>query len=294
MSCRRKHFGFTLVELLVVIAIIGVLVALLLPAVQAAREAANRASCGNHVKQIGLALHNYHDAFNKFPPGAVDNDPATTAAADQTDASHWGWAVMILPQIEQGALYDRLTPGAATLKQRFDTIGVNNRDLLLTKLEVYACPSDRERFLNVSRTINDGTNEIQISKSNYVASGDTVNHMFFENSATKMRDMTDGTSNVLAVGERGSFLGHAGLWAGHYAGTGTGTADSGSDFVVLGRTITGNKINVANDAGFSSEHAAGIQVVFADGSVHYIAETIKEAVLEDLGLMNDGAVLGEY
>src|SRR3712207_8631844 len=91
--------GFTLIELLVVIAIIAVLIALLLPAVQAAREAARRTQCKNNLKQIGLALHNYHDTFNVFPPGWVRRLNAAGAAVAPTEPM-WGWPVMIFPQIE--------------------------------------------------------------------------------------------------------------------------------------------------------------------------------------------------
>src|SRR5688572_7073348 len=99
---RRHHRGFTLVEILVVIAIIGILVGLLLPAVQAAREAARRTSCFNNMKQIGLALHSYHDTFRTLPPGWLAHDPVTRQPWTEGETG-WGWASLILPFIEQNA-----------------------------------------------------------------------------------------------------------------------------------------------------------------------------------------------
>ncbi|HTI49623.1 MAG TPA: DUF1559 domain-containing protein, partial [Planctomycetaceae bacterium] len=106
MSISKSRFrGFTLIELLVVIAIIGVLVALLLPAVQQAREAARRAQCKNNLKQLGLALHNYHDTANTLPPGWISGNAGVTA----TGCSGWGWGTMILPNLDQGPLYQTLS-----------------------------------------------------------------------------------------------------------------------------------------------------------------------------------------
>ena len=109
MLFRKKRSGFTLVELLVVIAIIGILVALLLPAVQAAREAARRMSCGNNLKQIGLALHNYHDTYKTMPPAIVYTRPPAQNA--RNGRPYWGWGALVLPYVEQTPLHDALDPG---------------------------------------------------------------------------------------------------------------------------------------------------------------------------------------
>ena len=116
-----KVRGFTLVELLVVIAIIGILVSLLLPAVQAAREAARRMSCENNVKQIALAMHNYHDTYKKFPPGYITktpcNSPAVWSACNAGELGIYGWGAFILPVVEQAPLHDLLRVGQVTLDQ---------------------------------------------------------------------------------------------------------------------------------------------------------------------------------
>ena len=105
-QCPRR--GFTLVELLVVIAIIGLLVGLLLPAVQAVREAARRSQCTNNLKQIGLALQNYHDSQGVFPPGYIDRNPNPASTPDNDLGPGWGWAAFLLPYLEQGNLYNQI------------------------------------------------------------------------------------------------------------------------------------------------------------------------------------------
>lgn len=139
---KRRMTGFTLVELLVVIAIIGILVSLLLPAVQAAREAARRMQCSNHVKQISLALHNYHDVHKQFPLGSIcsgpdtrKNDPKTNTCGISFRHENWGqtWAIAILPFIEQTALWDQWDPAFPTADQP-NVTGV--------PLAIYKCPSD--------------------------------------------------------------------------------------------------------------------------------------------------------
>ena len=142
--------GFTLVELLVVIAIIGILVGLLLPAVQAARAAARRMQCSNNLKQLGLAVHNYHDANKSFPSGFITNYPAgalnTAAMMSVTQRTHWSWGAFVLPYIEQTALYNTLNPGQSSMDALLATPA--GLAALTTPIPSFVCPSDTGPSLN--------------------------------------------------------------------------------------------------------------------------------------------------
>jgi prepilin-type N-terminal cleavage/methylation domain-containing protein/prepilin-type processing-associated H-X9-DG protein len=242
MQIRRTRTGpvtrgFTLIELLVVIAIIAVLIALLLPAVQAAREAARRATCVNNLKQIGLALHNYIDSVNTFPPGyvsAIDRTVLDACNMDQENqhgvdlGAGWAWGSMILPFLEQQPLYNSINFNLSVAYAANDTCS-------LTPLSVYLCPSDPGPSVvpvfadppdpNNPGTYS-GTNIVDtLSRGNYVGmyglgeicsqsnaldgpnnngAGPAGTHagIFYRNSGTTVAAITDGTSNTIAIGER--------------------------------------------------------------------------------------------
>ncbi|QDT67022.1 DUF1559 domain-containing protein [Calycomorphotria hydatis] len=219
----HKRFAFTLIELLVVIAIIAILIALLLPAVQQAREAARRSSCKNNLKQVGLALHNYHDAHRTFPIGWIWQEEPTT------DRSGWGWSAYLLPFMEQSTIYNNLEVGTFTLDQAVGDAA--KLAVMQQKVATFRCPSDTGPDLvdggtnNNWRTINGQ----EVAATNYVGNnghhpihtgwtamyGTDGTHtdsgtapsrdptgFFWRNSRVRMRDATDGTSNSIIVGER--------------------------------------------------------------------------------------------
>lgn len=286
----QRRTGFTLVELLVVIAIIGVLIALLLPAVQQAREAARRNACSNNLKQIGLALHNHHDTHGKFPPGFI----ATTGPN-----STYGWATYILPFMEQDNIYQAIGDPTSVLDNSSNKAGAI--------IDAYLCPSS-----TLPDKHKDG-----FARSNYVGNGgysngtgQDYNGFFANKSAFKFRDMVDGTSNTIMVGEAegpgddadGGFP----VWSGtiynkiSYSNGRLATLRIGNE----ANPINGGLSATGADRGpFSSRHPGGAQFVFADGSTHFVPETVevgtKDAVANygvylKLLVRNDGQVIGEY
>jgi prepilin-type N-terminal cleavage/methylation domain-containing protein len=216
MHFRRSRQGFTLVELLVVIAIIGVLVALLLPAVQAAREAARRMQCSNNAKQIGLALHNHHDTYGRFPPGGAKDQPPFGISTNTGD--EWGssWMVYLLPFIEQGNLYNNWQ-----FNQQSGVFNGNNITLR-TNLTIpgFVCPTSPLPKQAKSQTTTRAFNYVAIAGAapglitNYneqraqttpygIVSGGGV---LFPNSQTTFGDIRDGSSNTLVVSEHSDYM----------------------------------------------------------------------------------------
>jgi prepilin-type N-terminal cleavage/methylation domain-containing protein/prepilin-type processing-associated H-X9-DG protein len=281
MTARRtlRHPGFTLIELLVVIAIIGVLLGLLLPAVQKVREAAARLQCKNNLKQIGLALHNYHDTQQAFPPGYLAFPSYSDGATDT--APGWGWAAFILPQLEQEPLYRQIDFS--------HSVASSPAAQVLVKL--YLCPSDPTPpgpFLVADPF---GGPLAPAAPSSYAAcvggdESDTTGPAglgaFYRNSRTRLTDITDGTSNTMLVGER-AWSNANGVWAGAVPGgvlrrgplnpnPGSASASSPSATLVLAHSHL-NNATTDTDAGlddFSSRHTGGSNFLFADGSVHFV------------------------
>jgi prepilin-type N-terminal cleavage/methylation domain-containing protein/prepilin-type processing-associated H-X9-DG protein len=297
--------GFTLIELLVVIALIAVLVGLLLPAVQASREAARRAECVNNLKQIGLALQNYHSAHNVLPPGYVSNFDANGVDT----GPGWGWATLQLPFIEASPLYAAINLSIAIEKPASSTTRV-------TMLSYSLCPSDPSRtpWTATQRDLMGvpTTPICQVAKSNYVGVYGTSDPdldgdgLFFRNSGIGFPDITDGTSQTLAIGERSQRLGPA-TWTGSVTGAvlfpeniGIGAPRTeGSPGMVLGHA--GGRLGPGNPGGevnqFYSLHAGGgVNFVFADGHVAYLKTTMSYPTFRALATRAGGEVVsaGDY
>jgi prepilin-type N-terminal cleavage/methylation domain-containing protein/prepilin-type processing-associated H-X9-DG protein len=294
------RFGFTLIELLVVIAIIAVLIGLLLPAVQKVREAANRAQCTNNLHQLGLALHNYHDSQGSFPCGYVCSQPQ--ANPDYTSPG-WGWAALILPYIEKGNL-SRQINFALPIE---DSSNFAARTMIL---KLYVCPSDRSTGIFTVYSKNN-TPLAQAATNSYAACHgigidldeelDDFNGMFSRNSQVRFADVSDGTSNTIAIGERGAFFTQT-PWAGAVSfGTTRITPNApviNSNAIEDAPTQTLAHIDVetindprADEEDFFTPHTGVGMFLFVDGSVHSITTTLSLPVLQALSTRDGGEVV---
>ncbi|MEW4564982.1 DUF1559 domain-containing protein [Bremerella sp. JC770] len=310
-SARRS--GFTLVELLVVIAIIGVLVALLLPAVQQAREAARRMTCTNKLKQIGIALHNHHDTFGQFPSGGrytpePDFTSGSWCSTSGTTGAREPWTVKILPFIEGNNLYAQFD-----LDGRFTTTSnvagvAANHTLFQRNNPTYQCPTDpasRDDWNSISYfAVQGGGTAAEEACS--TSSGQRVfyrNGIMHLNSRTGFQDLTDGSSNVFAVGETRYCLTPSGRADGYHSGWASATKlDAWGTPLVLAaareqinsdpRDGTKNDtLNVMTKL-FGSYHPGGCMFLMGDASVHFIPETIDLAIYQSLGKIDDGGPVG--
>jgi prepilin-type N-terminal cleavage/methylation domain-containing protein/prepilin-type processing-associated H-X9-DG protein len=299
---RPRLRGFTLIELLVVIAIIAILIALLLPAVQQAREAARRAECKNKLKQLGIAIHNYHDTHSTFPMSAL----AMNATRPQSHG--FSWIVMTFPFFDQTTLYNRLNFNVINLDT--STTPVNNRQLIQTPIASLICPSDPTTAvrndlalwwywpgMTTSNQAGRGPAAITTYMGCQAVGFDTYPpDGIFERSpavAVRMRDITDGTSNVIAAGERSPSWSP---WAAWGASNGAWML---TDYTPNQYTKTYGWKPDPSEAGgpkyaASSWHQGGVQFLMADGSVHFISENIHFQTYQQLSRMQDGLPSGGF
>ena len=283
--------GFTLVELLVVIAIIGILVALMMPAVQAAREAARRTSCTNNMRQLGIALHMYHDVQQSFPSGWLGTDPATLQP-DVAGPSGWAWASMVLPYLEQKNVSESLVNFNLPLMAPQNDVA---RTLFL---QVFRCPSDPgQQLFNLSDEDDPNTVVARLAMSNYVGvfgtteledcEGLAVGQICYGNGAFQHQlgirnaEFLDGLSNTLLVGERSSRLGYS---------TWTGVVPHGEEAMARVLGIIDHPPNYAGAHldDFTSQHKAGTNFVLGDASVRLIVSTIDQSVYAAMGTRANG------
>jgi prepilin-type N-terminal cleavage/methylation domain-containing protein/prepilin-type processing-associated H-X9-DG protein len=296
LSCRKR--GFTLIELLVVIAIIAILIGLLLPAVQKVRESAARAKCSNNLKQMGIALHAYHDVNGAFPGGGSNNEvyggQTWSAGSLSTSVSGtppaWnspnsgGWAFQILPQLEQGNLFSNK----------------NQQVICSTPVPVYFCPSRRSPGLT-----NGGMASIDYYANAYNSYGSNLGNGIirpYNQSRANLNTITDGTSNTIAIGDKNLCLATIGndptdgpsyTWGVDYGGQGnwdTTTLTNNHSFAAQADLKPSSGCSQGTH-GFGSSHTGVFNAAYADGSVKSVQFSVSITTLQLLLNINDGQVL---
>jgi len=299
----RARGAFTLIELLVVITIVGVLIALLLPAVQAAREASRRSSCANNLHQIGLALHNYYGRHKVLPPGyltEVDDDDADDLGPG------WGWGSMLLDDLELGTLKPGLSFGIPLEHE-------SNLPALTTSIPIYNCPSDAEFRPRVPIPLYAETPAPdELAGSNYVGSVGTVRQtckvcrdkydgVFGRNSRTRLNQIADGTTRTFAVGERKHSLSSP-VWGGVVAKSMIldnllpGKVAAGPAYVLGSTFLHGDEEELEERSRetvaevFGSDHPNVMNFLYCDGSVRTISVEIDDATYLALSTTQDQRV----
>ena len=298
----KRRCGFTLIELLVTIAIIGILVALILPAVQNAREAARKAQCKNNLKQIGLALHNYHGNAKSFPPGWVGATPGI--GHDPFGMNGFGWSTFLLPYLDQAALYRQFD--FSKMINDESTMPVNNESLLATKLTVFLCGSEPDQD-NWTIIHASGTHALaQVASCNYsgiygindfsCAPGFQCRDTgpLFQNSAVRLGDITDGTSSSVIVTERRNDAFN--VWYGNNVrSTWSGVIPEALDiFEVYFCELDSGPTAELDDEDASSYHNKGAHFLFCDGRVQMLNHSLDLRTFRALGTIRGREVLGEY
>jgi prepilin-type N-terminal cleavage/methylation domain-containing protein/prepilin-type processing-associated H-X9-DG protein len=334
MSRSPRRTAFTLIELLVVIAIIGILVGLLLPAVQKVRDAAARAQCTNNLKQIGLALHGYHDVNNGFPPGYLDGNTDPNSTPDNDVGPGWGWATFLLPYIEQQNVYNQIHFSQG--------IGSgSNAAVSQLALKVYQCPADaysqnftvwptnivvahgsyvgcngwEECFNGASGNPQAGAGADSLA-GNYGSAGVGL---FWRNSRNRVASVTDGLSNTIVVGERSGDHAPA-TWTGAVPGgrcpawmavqppspySTSGNNQPAYDNADYDEALCLSHCNATHlpsadfpiydpDTFYSMHTGRGANFLFGDGSVHYLTSGINPTTYQALATIAGGELSSDW
>ncbi|HWL09107.1 MAG TPA: DUF1559 domain-containing protein [Planctomicrobium sp.] len=306
-SPQFRARGFTLIELLVVIAIIAILVALLLPAVQQAREAARRTQCRNNLKQIGLALHNYHDLHSRFPLGGAGTTagavttPGGTCAWGDVDPRRAPWTVLILPQLDESNRYNKFV-----FEEQFTSYSTNrrgstaNHEQWLLPLSKYRCPSDDffpNEPLTSYRGVEGGGGVPYCTSSSLPTTRFFHNNgILYYNSSITFRDIADGASNVLMVGESPyqNWSDSDTRYNEGWASAAFTVNNSGFPSVTTGTRYPLNTGKNGNDSSgcFGSKHTGGAHFLMCDGSVQFLSENMNLQIFQQLGARADGQPAG--
>ncbi|MGI9519722.1 MAG: DUF1559 domain-containing protein [Pirellulaceae bacterium] len=311
MKAKQIQSGFTLVELLVVIAIIGILVGMLLPAVQQVREAARRTECSNNIRQIGLALHMHHESLRRLPVGwEVDDELAAFPAGTVPESGlpGWAWATKILPYLEQGNLYKEFDFSLAADDEAFEA----TREYVIS---TFLCPSDpspdvmlwdwlAEEFEHdhdsggepfILHDPPEPHTDLMVSRCNYSGVFGSIeiegnerngNGLFFENSDVRFRDITDGLSNTLMCGERLATRGTV-TWVGADP-----HIEEGAARIVGVTDHLPNDTEHAHFEDFASAHTVGAMFLSADGSVRLLPNFIDEEIFRGLASRSGQEIIG--
>lgn len=322
----KRRQGFTLIELLVVIAVIGILVSLLLPAVQQAREAARRSSCTNNLKQIGVALHNYHDAHKVFPASYLADTvtPATRNPNSYDGPNGFAWGSMLLPALDQAPLYRQFE----TRRPCWDAV---NAAPARTSLSVFLCPSATKTDGPIHVRDASGTVLATFGRSTYVANAGQeepwgflqedyyglADGPMFRNSRVRTADVVDGLSSTVFIGEHSSVLSNK-TWVGVVPGAEvcandpiqfpntacdgaatlvnvhSGPAANEIDPVTLFAPIHPPNSPLCHVCQMYAEHSGGANVLLGDGSVRFISQMIHQPTWAALSSRGKREVVGQY
>lgn len=315
-AAGRRSRGFKILELLVVVAVLGILVALLAPAVQQARESSRRASCQNNLRQLGQALSTYHETVGRFPPGAVLDRFAPQFRVDGNDEPYsWSWSALLLP-------YVGLEDYARSIHAADMKVAQVMTDPVLSvtagrRLPVFRCPSDPGPDVQPLDSVNprNKKNLFGAPLSNYPANyghrtfaarGDATKETgaFYCNSETRLADLTDGAGQTILLGERHWEVDETRWFAGNVLGIRVPDKIYGGTacwFNLRARINEHTASVIPREQSLASNHAGGVQILLGDGAVRFLNQSVEynntpevDSLLERLVARADGGAVGEF